>query len=168
MIREYANERGFAYVLDGTNADDVNEYRPGIRALKEFGMKSPLLENGLTKNEIRELSKKLNLPTWNKPSYACLLSRIPYGTELNAEEFEKIEKSEKYLIDKGFAAVRVRCHGDIARIEVPAETMAKLFNVQLMDEISSKLKGFGFQYVSLDMQGYKTGSFDAVIKEKES
>jgi uncharacterized protein len=168
MVKKFANKNGYNYVVDGTNADDINDYRPGLRALKELEIKSPLLENKLSKNEIRELSKELNLPTWNKPPYACLLSRIPYGTELKVEEFEKIERSEKYLMDKGFRAVRVRCHGDLARIEVPREDIPRLFDINLMDEISSKLKEFGFKYVSLDMQGYRTGSLNLNIKEKEN
>ena len=159
-------KRVLTYAVDGTNADDINDYRPGLRALKELEIKSPLLKNALTKNDIRELSKELNLPTWNKPSYACLLSRIPYGTELKVEEFEKIEKSEKYLMDTGFKVVRVRCHGDLARIEVPKKDMERLFSISLLDEISINLKKLGFKYVTLDIQGYRTGSLDVDIVEK--
>lgn len=166
MVKEFAIKNGYKYVVDGTNADDIHDYRPGLRALKELDIKSPLLENGLSKKEIRELSKELNLPTWNKPPYACLLSRIPYGTELKVEEFDKIEKSERYLMDKGFIAVRVRSHGDLARIEVPKEDIHRLFDENLLNEISIKLKEFGFNYVSLDMQGYKTGSLNIGIEEK--
>jgi len=166
MVKEFAAKNGYKYVVDGTNADDINDYRPGLRALKELDIKSPLLENGLSKKEIREFSKELNLPTWNKPPYACILSRIPYGTELKVEEFEKIEKSERYLMDKGFMAVRVRSHGDLARIEVPREDIHRLFNENLLNEISVKLKEFGFSYVSLDMQGYKIGSLNIGIEEK--
>ncbi|HEY5576485.1 MAG TPA: ATP-dependent sacrificial sulfur transferase LarE [Clostridiaceae bacterium] len=168
MVKNFAHDNGFKYVVDGTNADDVNEYRPGLRALKELGIKSPLLENGLAKNEIRELSKELDLPTWDKPSYACLLSRIPYGTELREEDFEKIEKSERFMMDNGFRAVRVRCHGDLARIEVPKENMEELFALDLMDKISTKFKEYGFKYVSLDMQGYTTGSLNISIEGMES
>lgn len=168
MVKDFANKNGFKYVVDGTNADDTKDYRPGLRALGELDIKSPLLQSDLTKDEIRQLSKELNLPTWDKPPYACLLSRIPYGTELKVEEFDKIEKAEKYLMDNGFRAVRVRSHGNLARIEVPRESMEKLFNLDLLDEISNKLKEFGYKYVSLDMQGYKTGSFNIDIEEKEN
>jgi len=167
MVKSFAQENGFEHVADGTNSDDINEYRPGLRALEELGIKSPLLKNGLTKKEIRELSKELDLPTWDKPSYACLLSRIPYGTELREEDFEKIEKSERFMMDNGFRAVRVRCHGDLARIEVPKEHLERLFAVDLMDKISSKFKEFGFKYVSLDMQGYRTGSLNISIEGME-
>lgn len=165
MIKDFAAKNGYKYVVDGTNADDINDYRPGLRALRELEIKSPLLETGLTKAEIRELSRKLNLPTWDKPSYACLLSRIPYGTELKTEDFIKIEKSEKFLMDKGFRAVRVRCHGDLARIEVPRENIEDLFNVALLDEISKELKKFGFKYITLDIQGYRTGSLNSDVAE---
>lgn len=165
-IKEFAKENGYKYVVDGTNSDDTKDYRPGLRALKELEIKSPLLHCELTKNEIRELSKELDLPTWDKPSYACLLSRIPYNTELKVEDLCKIEKSERYLISKGFRAVRVRFHGDLARIEVPKEDMKRLFDLDLLDEIATKLKEFGFKYVSLDMQGYRTGSLNIGIEEK--
>jgi len=168
MVKNFAQDYGFKYVADGTNADDINEYRPGLRALKELEIKSPLLENGLAKNEIRELSKELDLPTWDKPSYACLLSRIPYGTELREEDFEKIEKSERFMMENGFRAVRVRCHGDLARIEVPKEHMERLFALDLMDKISTKFKEYGFKYVSLDMQGYTTGSLNIGMEGMEN
>ncbi|MBV7274716.1 ATP-dependent sacrificial sulfur transferase LarE [Clostridium sp. PL3] len=164
MVKSFAKNNGFEYVVDGTNVDDINEYRPGLRALKELGIRSPLLENGLTKSEIRELSKELDLPTWNKASYACLLSRIPYNTELREEDFDKIEKSERYMIDNGFKVVRVRCHKDLARIEVPRNDIKRLIVMDLLDEISLKFKEFGFKYVSLDVQGYKTGGFNSDIE----
>lgn len=164
LIKSFAGENGYNYVLDGTNYDDTKDYRPGLRALGELGIKSPLLECEITKAEIREFSKTLGLNTWDKPAYACLLSRIPYGTLLTEEEFRKIEKSEKYLMDKGFRAVRVRSHGEIARIEVPVSERAKLFNLELMDDISKTLKSFGFRYVSMDMEGYRTGSLNEGLK----
>lgn len=167
LIKDYAEKNNYKYVADGTNADDINDYRPGIRALKELSIKSPLLENGFTKSDIRGLSKELNLQTWDKPSYACLLSRIPYGTELKTADFSKIELSEKYLMDKGYRAVRVRAHGDLARIEVPKENMESLFNLNLLDEISSKLKEFGFKYVTLDIQGYRTGSLNIELESEK-
>lgn len=159
-IKELTKKCGFQYVVDGTNADDTKDYRPGLRALSELGIKSPLLEKGITKSEIREFSKELNLPTWDKPSYACLLSRIPYDEEIKVKDLDKIEKSEKYLMDLGFRAIRVRCHGDLARIEVPKEQISKITEGDLGEKISKSLKEFGFKYVTLDMDGYRTGSLN--------
>lgn len=159
-IKELTKKCGFEYVVDGTNADDTKDYRPGLRALSELDIKSPLLENGITKLEIREFSKELNLTTWDKPSYACLLSRIPYDEEIKVENLNKIEKSEKYLMDLGFRAIRVRCHGDLARIEVPKEQISEITEGDLAERISKSLKEFGFKYVTLDMNGYRTGSLN--------
>lgn len=166
LIKDIALKKGYNYVLDGTNADDIKDYRPGLRALKELEIKSPLLENNITKEDIRLFSKELNLNTWNKPAYACLLSRIPYGTKIELNELEKIEKSETYLIELGFKAIRVRSHGDIARIEVPKGDRKRLFNEELLDNIVSTLKGFGYQYVTFDMEGYRMGSLNEEIFKK--
>jgi len=118
----------------------------------------------LSKPEIRSLSKELGLNTWDKPLYACLLTRIPYGNELKEEDFVKIGKAEKYMMDRGFRAIRVRCHDNLARIEVDKKDMDKLFKEKLLEEISGKLKEFGFTYVTLDLEGYKVGSFNATIR----
>ena len=158
-----AKKQGFNYVLDGTNADDIKDYRPGLRALKELEVKSPLLECGLTKDDIRQLSRELKLPTWDKPAYACLLSRIPYNEEIKTEELDKIEKSEKYLMDLGFRAVRVRYHGELARIEVPKDNIKRFIEDNLLEKVSKALKGFGFKYVALDMEGYRMGSLNEGI-----
>jgi uncharacterized protein len=163
-IKEVAEKEGFKYVVDGTNTDDTKDYRPGIRALKELNIKSPLLENGIVKSEIREFSKKLGLETWDKPSYACLLSRIPYDEEIKVEELDRIEKSEKYLMGLGFREIRVRSHKDLARIEVKKESIVKLFSDGLFEDISKKLKEFGFKYVTLDLEGYRTGSLNEVLE----
>lgn len=163
-IKEFANKNGYNYVLDGTNLDDIKDYRPGLVALRELEIKSPLLENKLTKQEIRQLSKELGLQTWKKPAYACLLSRIPYGNEIKVEELERIERAEKYLMSIGFEGIRVRCHSDLARIEVQREQRHKLFNEELLDSISAKLKEYGFRYVALDMEGYRVGSLNQSIK----
>lgn len=165
-IHNIAKTQGYNYVIDGTNLDDMGDYRPGLKALKELNVKSPLLECKLTKKDIRSLSKELGLKTWDKPSYACLLTRIPYGDELKVEDFEKIEEAEKYMMKIGFRAVRVRCHGNLARIEVDRKDRARLFDEKLMDDISSKFKEVGFKYVTLDMQGYRVGSLNEVISEK--
>ncbi|GAA0181797.1 ATP-dependent sacrificial sulfur transferase LarE [Clostridium sediminicola] len=164
-IKNYAKENGLKYVLDGTNLDDTKDYRPGIKALRELQIKSPLLENELTKSEIRELSKELNLPTWDKPAYACLLSRLTYGSEIKDEELIRIEKSEVYMMTLGFREVRVRSHGDLARIEVNRNKRKSLFDEVLFDKISSKLKEFGFKYVTLDLQGYRVGSLNETIND---
>lgn len=163
MILSIAKEQGYDYVIDGTNFDDISDYRPGLRALKELEVKSPLLECKLTKAEIRAFSKELGLNTWDKPPYACLLTRIPYGNELKVEDFEKIENAEKYMMSIGFRAVRVRCHGDLARIEVARQDRSKLFDEELLDTIAEKIKEFGFKYVTLDLQGYRVGSFNENI-----
>lgn len=166
MIQDIAKKEGYKYVIDGTNFDDIGDYRPGLKALGELDVKSPLLECKLTKAEIRSLSKELGLNTWDKPPYACLLTRIPYGNELKTEDFEKIEEAEKYMMSIGFRAVRVRCHGNLARIEVDRKDRSKLFDEKLLDEISIKLKEIGFKYISMDLEGYRVGSFNETMKSK--
>lgn len=168
-IIEKAKSLGIRYVLDGSNADDLMDYRPGMNAIKELQVLSPLLEAGLTKAEIRNFSKELNLPTWDKPAYACLFSRIPYGQEIRLEDLEKVEKGEKFFIDKGFRTIRVRCHGELARIEVAIGDRIRLLEEPLASEITQTLKALGFKYVTLDIQGYRMGSFNETIdtaKEK--
>lgn len=165
-IKEFAKEKQVKYIIDGTNADDTKDYRPGMRALKELEVKSPLLESSLNKEEIRILSKELGLETWDKPAYACLLSRIPYDQEIKEEDLYRIEKSEVYMMELGFRAVRVRSHGDLARIEIPKSERKKLFNEWLLDRISEKLKSLGFKYVTLELEGYKMGSLNEQIEEK--
>src|SRR4030042_1637936 len=149
-VKAKAAELGIEHVLDGSNADDLHDFRPGMKATRETGVLSPLLDIGLTKDEIRSFSKSLGLPTWDKPAYACLYSRIPYGQEIKKEALEKIEKSEKYLIDKGFLNVRVRCHGNLARIEVNPSEILKLFSDPLRSEVALNLKSFGFAFITLD------------------
>lgn len=162
-LLEEATKENIKYVLDGTNLDDMGDYRPGRRALKELKIKSPLLETGIGKDLIRKFSKELNLNTWNKPAYACLLTRIPYDVEIKNEELERIELSEAYLMSRGFRAVRVRSHGEIARIEIPKKQLPQLLLLNNSSEISNKLKSFGYQFVSIDMEGYRMGSY--LVKE---
>jgi len=157
---ETAQNMGFGNTMDGSNFDDTKDYRPGMVALKELDVKSPLLEKEWTKTEIREVSKEMGLDTHDKPAYACLLTRIPYNQVITAEDLEKIEKSEIYMMSIGFRAVRVRCHGDLARIEVNREDRKKLFNEVLLDKISETLKGYGFTYVTVELGGYKMGSLN--------
>ena len=158
-----AKKLGIGTVLDGSNMDDLTDYRPGLKALMEIGIKSPLRDAGLTKLEIRELSKELGLKTWDKPAFACLASRIPYGEKITKENLGRVEKAEDYLRGLGFRQFRVRSHKEIARIEVSPEEREKMFNPPLLDEISLKLKSFGYTYVALELEGYKTGSMNRVI-----
>ncbi len=163
LLKDKAKSLGIDYIIDGTNLDDTKDYRPGMKALKELEVKSPLLDLGFTKKDIRGYSKELNLETWSKPAYACLLTRLQVGEEITEEKLRKIEKSERYLFSLGLTGIRVRNHEDLARIEVQPQDREKLFNVDIMNKISEKLKEFGFKYVTLDMSGYKMGSLN---KEK--
>jgi pyridinium-3,5-biscarboxylic acid mononucleotide sulfurtransferase len=155
-----AREKGLACVAEGTNYDDLDDYRPGNKACKEMGVVSPLLEANLTKQDIRLLSKRLNLPTRDKPSNACLATRIPYGTAINAALLKKIELSEEFIKSTGISQVRVRCHGPIARIEVPEGEFETLLWER--EGIVEGLKRYGFIYVSLDIEGYRMGSMNEV------
>lgn len=167
ILKSKAADMGIAYVADGTNADDINDYRPGLRALRELEIRSPLLEAGLTKEEIRYLSKQLGLNTFSKPSFACLASRIPYGDRITKEQLQMIEKAETFILSKGFKNVRVRCHGNLARIELNNGDMNKALDEGMRSEISRELKSIGFEYVSLDLSGYRTGSMNVGVTAKD-
>jgi uncharacterized protein len=158
-----ARERGIGHVADGSNADDTGDYRPGLRAMRELGAASPLLDAGLTKQEIRLLSKDMGLPTWDKPSFACLSSRVPYGEKITPEKLSMIDHAETYLLGLGFRQVRVRHHGDIARIEVGCDERARFFDEAVMDAVDKKMKEIGFAYAALDLKGYRTGSMNEVL-----
>jgi len=161
-----ARERGLACVADGSNLDDQGDYRPGMRALRELGVRSPLCEAGLSKPEIRLLSKKLGLSTWDKPAYACLASRIPYGSPITREKLRQVDAGEEFIRGLGLTEqVRVRHYGDTARIEVAEEAIAKLLEPPVRSRIVSRLKELGFEYVTLDLEGYTMGSLNRVIKE---
>jgi uncharacterized protein len=162
-ILDVARRSGLKYVADGSNIDDLGDYRPGMKAVMELGIVCPLKEAGMGKNDIRILSKEMNLPTWDKPAFACLSSRFPYGQKITKEKLEVIDKMEQFLMDLGFRQVRVRHHGDIARIEVSADERPKFFDTDLMDRIHEKFGQFGFAYVALDLKGYRTGSMNEVI-----
>jgi len=153
-----ASDLGFPYVMDGTNLDDKGDNRPGMKALKELQIRSPLLETGIGKEMIREFSKELGLPTWDKPAYACLLTRLPFDTKITQAELQKIERSETCLMKEGFKAIRVRSHGELARIEVPRDRIQELLEPGLASKISQELKKIGYQYVTIDLDGYKMGS----------
>ena len=159
-IKEIAAKHNIKYVLDGTNLDDLGDFRPGLKALEELDIISPLKECELTKEDIRKLSKEMNLNTYNKPAFACLATRIPYGTKITKDLLKKIEKSEEYLISIGFNQFRVRVHNDIARIEVGKDEIYKFFNEDLLNKTNKKLKEIGFKYVTLDMAGYEMGSMN--------
>ena len=159
MIKEAANEQGFDIVLDGANVDDAADHRPGQRAAQELGVKSPLAEAGLTKAEIRAASVEAGLPTAQRPSNACLATRIPSGTPITRENLSRIERAEAVLHDMGFALCRVRHHGDVARIEVPACDIEEAVHKRLV--ISEALKATGYRFVALDLEGYKMGSMNA-------
>lgn len=160
LIWKEAKRLGMQYLLDGSNYDDTKDYRPGMKALKELRVKSPLLELGFTKQEIRDLSELKGLETWDKPPYACLLTRIPFGWEVNQDELVRIERSEVFLMSLGFRAVRVRSHDDIARIELGQDERKKIMDEKFMDRISEELKSYGYRYVCLELSGYKMGSMN--------
>ena len=157
-ILEIAKSEGLSAVAEGSNVDDLGDYRPGLQAVQELGIRSPLREVGLCKSEIRELSRALGLPTWRKPSFACLASRFPYGEEITVERLARVERAEQYLLDLGFGQVRVRSHGDLARIELCAADIPKA--VAQRGKIHTALKELGFAYVALDLLGYRTGSMN--------
>lgn len=164
LLKEKAFKCGIHHVLDGTNADDLNDYRPGMRALRELDIVSPLLLQGITKEDIREFSRQAGIENWQKPPYACLLSRIPYGSEITLPELERIEKSERYLMDMGFAFVRVRSDGALARIEFARKDRNRLFYEDILDDISQKLKSFGYLFVAMELEGYQMGSMNRTRK----
>ncbi len=161
QLVEYAQQEGYRYVIDGSNADDTGDYRPGARAAREYGMRSPLQEAGFTKADIRALARDLGLPNWDKPSSACLASRLPYGDPITAEKLTQIGRAEGVLRDLGLRQYRVRHHGDVARIEVAQAD----FDVILAhrEHIVAALKALGYAYVALDLVGFRSGSMNEVI-----
>ncbi|MCR5624718.1 MAG: ATP-dependent sacrificial sulfur transferase LarE [Lachnospiraceae bacterium] len=159
-----ASENGIKYVAEGSNMDDLGDYRPGIKAVTELKVVSPLREAGLYKDEIRELSKRMGLETWDKPAYACLASRFVYGEMITAEKLQMIDRAEDYLIKLGFVWERVRIHGNIARIEVPPADIHRITEEETRIKIYRELKKIGFQFVTLDLGGYKVGSMNSTIQ----
>ncbi len=162
-----AREEGFVVVCDGTNADDEKDYRPGRRALEELGVRSPLGEAGIGKEEVRALSRELAVPGWDRPANPCLASRIPYGTPITLERLAAVAEAETFIVSLGFPEVRVRHHGAIARIEVPMTDMARLLDGETRKRIESFLRGLGFTWVALDLGGYRTGSLNRALEGKE-
>ena len=163
-LTSLARDRGFAVVFDGNNADDRGDYRPGRQAAKEFGVRSPLDEVGLTKAEIRALSRRAGMSTWDEPASACLSSRIPYHNEVTDEKLRQIERAEVILHDLGFRVCRVRHHDKVARIEIGANEMARALEPEVRDAIVRSFKEIGYQFVTLDLQGYRLGSLNEPIR----
>jgi uncharacterized protein len=166
-IKGIAREQQIAEVVEGSNMDDNGDYRPGLIAVAELEVKSPLRHAELYKEEIRILSKEMNLPTWEKQSFACLSSRFVYGETITKEKLKMVDQAEQLLLDKGFHQIRVRIHEKLARIEISPEEFDKIMEKSTREEIVSKLKDYGFTYVSLDLAGYRMGSMNETLKEKK-
>jgi uncharacterized protein len=162
-ILKLAKIHNVKHIVEGSNVDDNSDYRPGLKAIKELYIKSPLSFAKLNKEEIRILSKKLNLPTWDKQSFACLSSRFPYGDYITPERLNMVDKAEQLLLDKGFKQVRVRCHNNLARIETDENSFNIFNNKIIREEIYNKFKTLGFIYVSIDILGYRTGSMNETL-----
>ena len=165
-LQKFAEKLGCKYVVDGTNADDLNVYRPGVQALKELGIVSPLAQLGITKAEVRKMAAKLGISVSSRPSAPCMATRLPYNTEINFKLLEKIEKGEEFIKSLGFEIVRLRVHGDVVRMEVPKEDLGKL--LEKSGEIINYLKNLGFIYITMDLEGFRSGSMDIpILEEKE-
>lgn len=166
-LKKVANDLNLKVVADGTNADDLKMHRPGFLALVEEGIRSPLAEVGITKNEVREIARYLKLPNSEKPSMACIASRFPYGQEITHDKIKRVAQAEKFIKENiNVTQLRVRDHGSIARIEVLPHERKLFFNEELLDKITKKFKSLGYTYVTLDLEGYRTGSMDEVIEHK--
>jgi pyridinium-3,5-biscarboxylic acid mononucleotide sulfurtransferase len=165
-LKPIAAEKNIEFILDGANLDDTKDYRPGREAAKEKGVRSPLIEVGLNKNEIRQLSKKYNLPTWDKPSSPCLSSRIAYGVPVSIERLSKVEKGEEFLRTLGLREFRVRNHGELVRLEIAPDELKKVLDKEITDLIAEKFREFGFKYVTLDLHGYRTGAMNEILSKK--
>jgi uncharacterized protein len=163
LLIEKAKSQGIQHVLCGSNFDDKSDYRPGHHAAEVFGILSPMMNIGLTKAEIRELSRQMNLPTADLPASPCLASRVAYGMEISEEKLTQVEKAEDFLRSLGFVEFRVRHHGDIARIEIAAKEFAKITPDPLRKQITDELKKLGFKYIALDLQGFRSGSMNEIL-----
>ncbi len=167
-LKNVAAREGLNYVFDGSNTDDIQAFRPGRQALKELGVISPLLESNLNKKEIRMLSKELGLPTWNKPSNACLLTRIPYSHKVSGNLLVRIEKAEEFLHALGFGNIRVRTHDTLARIEATKEDIYSMFQEDIRNKIIEKFKQLGYYFITLDLEGFRSGSYDIRQPKKDN
>ena len=164
VLSRVAAEEEMAVIVDGSNADDVGDHRPGMQAARELGVRSPLMEVGMTKEDIRTLSQSLALPTWDKPAQACLSSRFPYGDRITPEKIAQVEKAESGLRELGFRQLRVRHHGDVARIEVPTADIPRLVDGETSRQVIARMKEAGFTYVTIDLEGFRSGSMNEVLK----
>ena len=160
-LQAFAEQNGYDVVLDGANADDLSDYRPGRQAAREHNVKSPLAELGISKSLVREIAKELELPNWNKPASACLASRIPYGTEVTRETLAQVEQAEEILRDAGFLQFRVRHHDSVARIEIPTDEFSRI--VDARESITAQMKQLGYKFVSLDLDGFRSGSMNELL-----
>ncbi len=163
-LKTLADARGFAVIVDGNNADDRGDYRPGRQAAREHGVRSPLDEAGLTKDDIRALAREAGLDSWNEPASACLSSRVPYGTEVSNEVLRRIERAEHAVRELGFKVFRVRHHDAVARLEIARSEMARALEPGINTQLVDALKAIGYQYVSLDLQGYRLGSLNEALR----
>ena len=164
---KFCGEENYNFVVNGTNVDDLGDYRPGLDAATQYGVRSPLVEANLEKKDIRVLSREMGLPTWDKPAQACLSSRIPYGTMVTVEALTTIAKAEKYLREKGFKQLRVRHHENIARIEISTDDFDALTSEPLRTEVPSYFKSLGYSYVTLDLEGFRSGSLNEILNSKD-
>jgi len=167
-MQEIADRESITFILDATNADDRSDYRPGRTAAKEAGVRSPLTEIGMTKDEIRTFSRKMDLPTWNRPAEACLASRFPYGESITPDRLKQVERAERFLRRLGFEQVRVRFHNNLARIEVDPLRVHELLDAEQRKMILIEMKRLGFVYVTVDLEGYRTGSMNEVLEGIEA
>jgi uncharacterized protein len=166
VLAKVRTERGFGAVTYGVNADDMKDFRPGHRAASEYGVVAPLLDVGLSKAEIRELSKRAGLATWDRPASACLSSRVPYGMPVTIETLSRVERAENVLREFGFRQIRVRAHDDLARIEIAPDELPRALHAEIMATLSARIRAVGFTYVTLDLEGYRQGSLNAALKKK--
>lgn len=165
-LTKIARDKQIDYVIEGSNLSDLSDYRPGMKAVDQFRVRSPLKEAGLTKDEIRFLSREAGLPTWDKPAAPCLSSRIPYGSKITEERLRRIEAAEAFLHELGFRVLRVRDHGPVARIEVPKADLPRMLTDDLSQRVGEKLRELGFQYVTVDLSGFRSGSLNEALVRK--
>lgn len=163
-LLKIAEQRGIRHVAHGANVDDLKDYRPGLRAAEEMGIKAPLVSAGFKKQDIRDLSKQMGLATWDKPAMACLASRIPYGSPVTAEKLKMIDEAEAFLLERGISQCRVRHHGSVARIEVKSSDLRGIVTDDLRRDIVRKFRDIGFSYIAVDLEGYVSGSMNRVLK----
>jgi len=163
-LQQLAREQGLDHVVEGSNADDENDYRPGMKAARKLGVRAPFVEVGLTKAEIRTLARDRDLPVWDKPSLACLASRVPYGSSISEERLTRIDQAEEAIRARGFRQVRVRDHGDVARIDVDPDEVGAMLDPALRTDLVAAVKQAGYRYVALDLQGYRTGAMNEALE----